>query len=213
MWLSIWRLCGAVPGSRASLIESDTAARLTLAGMAIYPNQIAYSSLLSTEILFFFLLLATVLALVKQQYWWGGLVFAYACLVKPLALFVPIVVFLIYLRRHLPIGRLLSTTVVVYGLVVLVVVQWLIRNYDTTGQVMFISSNAGANLFIGNNIYATGGYLLDERANSLIGPTSNEVERDERQRVCCQQCPACATSGTQEAVAPLPHRCGGHLLG
>ena len=90
-------LCLAYSIAR-KMFNSELNGRITLLILSLYPNHIAYSSLLATEILFLFLLLLAIalLTLFSARLWMllaSGGVFGLACLVKPQAIFVPAVIF------------------------------------------------------------------------------------------------------------------------
>lgn len=81
------------------LFADEGTGRIALLLMALHPNGIAYTSLLSTELLFVVLLLAGVACGMRMKGHWGwvvatGLVFGLAAYVKPQAVLVPLVLLL-----------------------------------------------------------------------------------------------------------------------
>ena len=68
--------------------------------------------------------------------------------------------------------RRATTAAVLFSVGLLVVlVPWTIRNYRCFGEVIITTSNAGINLYIGNNASSTGGYFLapkEQRPNHAL---------------------------------------------
>jgi len=66
----------------------------------------------------------------------------------------------------------------------LVISPWLVRNYLTLGRFVFIKSNLGTALFMGNNAYATGGYDDDSNyfRNRATGVVLTEAELEDFKR-------------------------------
>jgi hypothetical protein len=150
--------------------------------LAIYPDHIAYSSLLATEILFLFLLLLGVaLLLLKNNAWTvfsAGIVFGLAGLVKPQVIVVPALC-LIALAMGRPHRRLsVRDGVVLYAALSLTLVPWLIRNGQVFDQFVFISNNVGYNLYVGNNPQATGGYSLSQEMIDRFADVPGEADRN-----------------------------------
>lgn len=148
------------------LFGSETVARLTLLAMALWPNHIAYSSLLLSEPLFLFLMLWAV-ALLLAEPWklvaaaGAGLLFGFAALVKPQALFLPFIcglTLLVMLGDRKRVWKLVGRLVLVHVAMLLVVYPWMHRNQRATGIRGILSTNDGINLLIGNNPWAAGRY-------------------------------------------------------
>jgi len=66
--------------------------------------------------------------------------------------------------------KVVGTTVALF---VLSISPWLIRNYIVFGQYVFIKSNFGNELLLGNNAYASGSYKAPESQRAL---TDGEIE-------------------------------------
>jgi len=170
-----------------SLYRSEWVGRLTLLFLSLYPNQIAYCDQLSSEILFGFLLLSGVgLLYWSGERWWGyvlsGGVFGLLCLVKSQTVGIPLIWLALAVARdwHRPGAvrrRVLEGTVVVLAMAA-VLGPWMVRNYRVFGHWVFVSTNGGVNLLIGNHPDATGTYVLTDRMVSVYRAGRDEYERD-----------------------------------
>ncbi|SFW29904.1 Dolichyl-phosphate-mannose-protein mannosyltransferase [Nitrosovibrio sp. Nv17] len=170
------------------LFRSETTARLGVLLLALYPNNIAYTPLLLTEIYFTFLLLLGVYLYISRNGWgWvfgSGLVFGFAALTKPQIVFLPA---LLILFRIVAAGRetSLAETVVkgccIYLVMAGVLVPWAVRNTLVFGEVVLISTNGGATLLTGNNPSADGSYIEnDPLVLQRDFSTRRQVESDRR---------------------------------
>jgi len=170
------------------MFKSDRVGRMTLLVLALYPNHIAYSSLLASEILFVYLLLLGIaILLIKQRNdhqiakWTfvSGIVFGLACLVRPLALFVPALVLFCCSERRNGTKKAAMCLIVYLG-VVLALLPWTIRNHSVFRQLVFISNHGGVTLLIGNNPNATGRYNIEwgEAVSASFEGVHGEYERD-----------------------------------
>ena len=197
----LFRLFGDTPlvGQIANLILSALAFLLTLALadrlftdwrvgrvavllLAVYPNQIAYVPLLSTEIFYQVLLLAGLFLLCQERLVFtllGGLVFGLATLTK--AQTVPLPALLLLGAwwcggRKLPVGRHLAVT---YLAMAVVVAPWTVRNYTVFHAFVPVSTNGGFTLLAGNNPTARGGYTdTDPLMQDLPHDPTQEVATD-----------------------------------
>ncbi len=183
---------------RATLLVGGSvrAARAAVVLLALWPNQIAYTSLVANETLSSFLVLLGVVLLLARRWWQdllAGLVFGYACLVKPQVALLPIAVLLVMQRsRWRPFGAALRRMVLrsglVYALLVLVLVPWTVRNWRLFGGLVFVANSGGVNLFIGNHPGATGTYPRPDEGARLSGALlpfdigSTEYQADQKAR-------------------------------
>lgn len=154
-----------------SFFKSEAAGRLSLFFLAIYPDNIAYTSLLTVETMYLFLLLLSV-ALVQGciltksagqvlRLLIAGLVFGYATLVKVQTLLLPAFLFMLFPhfsgeRRGL-VHRSKSAAIV-YVVLIGVLLPWVVRNHRLYHDIV-LSNNGGLNLYIGNGPTATGGWV------------------------------------------------------
>jgi hypothetical protein len=177
-----------------TLSGSERVARVTLAALALHPNQIAYSALLYAEPLFLLLILAGIAALMKARgpATWGwaclaGGVFGAASLVKPQALLVPACLVGWVLARdwlgNRParprFGPTMTLALVVHAGLALAIAPWVARNHRLFDRHV-ISNNGGWNLLLGNHSNASGRYM-DELGTSfpdIPDPPQNEALSD-----------------------------------
>lgn len=104
----------------------------------------------------------------------SGLLFGLATLMRPTALLFPIVLagidFLRTRRLVWPAIHAAAATAVLLA----VLSPWTIRNYREFGRVVLVSTNGGANMWMGNNPDTTGHYQLPPP----MRPDQNEAEWD-----------------------------------
>jgi hypothetical protein len=151
------------------IFQCSRSARLAVALLAIYPNNIAYTSLLLTETYFTFLmLLGCYLFIVRRTLPYlvvAGLVFGFMALTKPQAILVPGFLALLWLvtsegwqRRWVVVAR----TGLVYVMMACVLVPWAVRNTTVFGELVLISTNGNSILLEGNNPSANGKPIEDD---------------------------------------------------
>jgi 4-amino-4-deoxy-L-arabinose transferase-like glycosyltransferase len=173
------------------IFHSETAARITVFILCFYPNQIAYNSLLCTEIWFTFLLILGAVLFVAAHGRVGllvlsGLCWGLATLTKPQFVFLPAIFLLVF---HINKKILVKSAVVIYLMIFVSIAPWLVRNQRVMGKPV-LSTNGGIVLMQGNNPFATGTYVWNDQIESLLwdqrqgdlGGGANEVARDERAR-------------------------------
>jgi len=169
------------------LLGSELTARMTLLVLALYPNHIAYSSLLAGESLFLFLLLLAVALLLiapTSRLWLfvaSGVIFGLACLVKPQAILIPALIFGASLSttfKRQCLRRHVARFVILYLALGLVILPWIIRNYRVFDDFVLISNNGGINLLVGNNPYATGAYGYHQEMAAMLSHVRGERDRD-----------------------------------
>jgi 4-amino-4-deoxy-L-arabinose transferase-like glycosyltransferase len=171
------------------IFQNEQAARITLCLLCFYPNHIAYTALLSAEIVFVFLVACGAFLFVhaRDRAWvflLSGFLCGLATLTKPHAIILPFV-FAGFFSRNVRV--FIRSNTLVYGMVFLTISPWLVRNYNTFG-VFTLAHTGGINLLDGNNPYATGRHNFDEKVNALLGDLrtepleymwdGKEVERD-----------------------------------
>lgn len=146
--------------------------------VACWPSLIEFTTVLASELPFMALLLGA-LAL-----WSGedrplvriaaaGAVLGAACYVRPTVLLVPVVLAALSLARGASRLRVASAMAVALALMALVIAPWSIRNTLLFGRVVLISTNGGANTWMGNNPASSGEYMELPRLEGL-----DEAERD-----------------------------------
>jgi len=151
------------------LILSQRAGAIAGLLLAVFPGHIFFSSLLLSETLFTLLAVVamTLTLLVARQ---GkdasmvrlillGLVVGATALVRGQGLFLLIAAALFWWLSTADWRRALRWATVVGVTSLAVIVPWSIRNYVAMDSFVFISTNAGGNLWLGNHEGATGRYM------------------------------------------------------
>lgn len=172
------------------LFPNPWAAHLTALGLALYPSWVAYSSILASEPLFTVLTLggtALLLAYRPRQWLWlgsAGAVFGLATLVRPQAVVLPAVVLLClawYDQREVFRGSAWKAALWVYGALAVTLVPWTVRNFESFGHFVFVSTNGGDNLLIGHHPASFGKYASPTKLAPEIDGM-REIERDKASR-------------------------------
>jgi 4-amino-4-deoxy-L-arabinose transferase-like glycosyltransferase len=133
--------------------------------MAIWPSELAYVTILASELPFTFLILiGCTLWLARgapnlTRAGASGLMFGAASYFRPIGLLLPIVLWLKdafewrKLRAGLP---TMLASLIVIGITI---APWTIRNAQVFGHFVLMSTSDGVNLWMGNNPHSTGSYL------------------------------------------------------
>lgn len=99
-----------------------------------------------------------------------------AALTRSFALILPVVLTLRMYWNKEPFIRIIKVTAAVVLVSGIIVTPWIIRNVKTLGTLT-MDTNAGVNLWMGNNPHTTGAYRFPKENNPLLHIT-DEVERD-----------------------------------
>lgn len=135
--------------------------------LAIYPPAIYYSvRYIWGTSLFAFCLLLLILVFLRQaehpsvkQAVWLGSIMGFTTLVDPIIVSTyPFGLAWLYLKANGDRRTIAKTITAVIIVFCLSVTPWLVRNYIVFERFVFIKSNLGHELFLGNNEYATGSY-------------------------------------------------------
>lgn len=152
---------------------------LTAFIMAFWPAQVMFTTVLASELFFNALLLAAIW-LVEcrtvnlRTVFFASVLLGLATYIKPLALLVPFGFLLVWLVRGLRPKQALGYALFSIVVVVAVVSPWSYRNTTVFGTFVFLSTNGGTNLWMGNNPETTGEYQpLPEATRDM-----SEVERE-----------------------------------
>lgn len=157
------------------------AAFLATACIAVWPNLIVFTTILSSELYFI------ALTLLGLWFWarregapWlnlllSGVAWGLACYVRPIILLLPFALVL----AAVPAGaastarttlKALAATI----LILAVVSPWTYRNLQLFGEPVLVSTNFGANLWMGNNPDTTGRYMHPPK----WAQDMSEIQRD-----------------------------------
>jgi 4-amino-4-deoxy-L-arabinose transferase-like glycosyltransferase len=153
------------------LFRSELEGRLSLLFLAIYPNSIAYTSLVGVEIFYLFLLFLGVALLLPcisikgaahpGRLLTAGLVFGFATLVKVQTLLLPAFLLLLFPQfswEGRSLVNRLKRVAILYVALIGVLIPWVIRNYGLYNDIV-LSNNDGLNLYIGNGPEANGTWV------------------------------------------------------
>jgi 4-amino-4-deoxy-L-arabinose transferase-like glycosyltransferase len=174
------------------ILKVESASRIALGILCFYPNHIAYSSFLATEMYFIFLFLLGAVLFIRASGRVGflilaGLSWGLATLTKPQFIFLPLIFLIVFSNN---VKTFVKSTAVIFLALLACITPWMVRNHTVFGKYM-LSTNGGIVLMQGNNPYATGKHIWDENIESLLGELhttngvmwdSKEVAREERAR-------------------------------
>lgn len=147
--------------------------------LAFWPLLIQYTTILASELHFIFLVL--------MAFWFAGLeayskvkraivagcLIAAAAYVRPLAL---VMTPLLFIHEYLPawhVRKWLISTIVASLAMIICIAPWTVRNWIVFDRFVVISTNGGANLWMGNNPSGATGYMQLPDLGIL-----NEADRD-----------------------------------
>jgi 4-amino-4-deoxy-L-arabinose transferase-like glycosyltransferase len=155
-------------------------ARVAALLLAIYPNQVAFSTLQLTEPLFTLLVVgAFALLLRRNAGGWGyagaGMLLGLAALTRPAILLFPLFLPFWYLSQGRRWRHALGAGLAVFCSTMVTVSPWMIRNHQLSGRWTDISLSGGYAFWVGNNPEALGGYAHHK---NLWTPLWNGAEHD-----------------------------------
>ena len=149
----------------ARLLFDDTVALLAGLLMALWPGEVAYVTILASELPFIFFVLIGFAA------WFGaprasspsgvlcGLSFAAATYIRPVAALLPALLWISALPNWHKLRETLPIAVLTTVMLAVAVVPWSIRNTQVFGHFVLLSTNGGAVLWMGNNPQTSGFYM------------------------------------------------------
>ncbi len=143
------------------------AARLACLALALWPAQIAFTTVLSSENAFDVALLAAVACAGRGETpgrralsaLGVGLALAAASYVRPTALPLGVGLALIAAVRGMPLARCAALAAIASATIAVAIAPWALRNERVFGRTVLISANGGTNLWMGNNPASRGGYM------------------------------------------------------
>jgi 4-amino-4-deoxy-L-arabinose transferase-like glycosyltransferase len=139
-------------------------ARVASLLLAIYPNQVAFSTLQLTEPLFTLLLIGAVTLLLRSvnvgswAHAAAGLLLGLAALTRPAILLFPLLLPFWYLTQGQRWWRALGAGLVLFCSTLVTVSPWMVRNHQLSGRWTDICIGRGYDFWVGNNPQALGGY-------------------------------------------------------
>lgn len=149
--------------------------------LALWPSQIQFTTVLASEQIFIALIVLALAVWVNNHLslWLRsvvvGIVLAGASYVKPVALLIPILLLFLQYTKTRDIAKSLTSMVIMFVLMAMLIAPWTIRNTQEFGKFVVMSTNDGANLWMGNNPASTGGYMdLPPETEKM-----NEAERNQ----------------------------------
>jgi hypothetical protein len=158
---------------------TELGARMAAVLLALFPGDIAYSGLLSDAVFHQFLMYLGILLLARNSLAsdsLAGAVFGLATLTRPYTFLIPAIVAFSLKRTGRPLRRL-GGVALLYGVVILMILPWTLRNQRVLEELVPVSTNGGVNLLIGNGPGANGRYNTAP-LRALDGEDLTEVERD-----------------------------------
>lgn len=152
--------------------------------VALYPLLGIYTLALATEVLFIPLLALSLWAVLRaadegraRGFALAGVLLGLTALTRSvISLFVPLVFLWIWLFDDKP-RQGLRNAVLVLGCFLLVILPWAVRNTLLHGQIQFIESSLGYNLYMGYHPESTGTFTW--RVSSDLIPILDDAERNQ----------------------------------
>lgn len=150
--------------------------------LALYPNHISYVTLLYSENIFLVTFTAAIYFYVlqadKKVYsLLSGTFFGLSVLIRPAALFIP-VIFIFFPLYSENIKEKIQKTLLLLAFLTLTLMPWLMRNNIVFDEFVWISTTGGYDLLIGNNPHSTGNYSMNEPLFQSIPDSLTEPEYD-----------------------------------
>lgn len=148
--------------------------------VALWPVLIQFTTVYASELLFLFFFLAalnawasTKVPFVWKSVLWGVLL-CVATYMRPTVLPLFVVLPAIDLWRSRDLRNVVISAVIAAATAAALFSPWVIRNQEVFGAPVLVSTNFGANLWMGNNPQSNGGYMPLPDIN-----ITNEVARDQ----------------------------------
>lgn len=132
--------------------------------VAVWPNLIYFTSILSSELYFIALVMAGLWFWERRESVLSialcGLIWGLACYLRPVALLLPIA--MAFAAIPFGVGAVVRRAVqatATMAIMLAVLLPWTLRNMEVLGEPVLVSTNFGPNLWMGNNPDSTGGYM------------------------------------------------------
>jgi hypothetical protein len=147
--------------------------------LAIWPSLIQFTTILASEMLFNFFVLAAFWMATMPEWKWlprsmaTGFALAAAAYIRPVALMLAPLAFLQEALIQRRMGRAVAACAVSCMVMIALILPWSLRNLHVFDRFVLVSTNAGPNLWMGNNPKTEGFYMpLPETG------ITNEADRD-----------------------------------
>lgn len=156
---------------RVNLKERDRKIIFTL--YVFMPNNIFYSSLVATELLFTTILIFITFIYfsdIKYKYVYIGILVGLNTLIKPFFIAYFFAIFLLELLIDKKIIASIKNSLIVLIVCAITIAPWIYRNTKLVGQFTYVSNNGGIVLYINNNSQNTMGRWMpvDQVENSIV---------------------------------------------
>ena len=149
--------------------------------LAFWPAQIQFTTVLASELLFTALVMIGLWLWQKETFTLRsraigvGVIIGMTSYVKPTALLIPFLLLFFRVIATREIFKTCIATLVMLLIMALIIAPWSYRNSQLYGELTLISTNSGANLWMGNNPNSNGGYMkLPEEVKGM-----NEYQRNQ----------------------------------
>lgn len=158
-------------------IDIDEKCRKIIFALFVFmPNNIFYSSILATEILFTTILLITTniyFSSIKYKYVYIGILTGLNTMIKPFFLAFAFAVFLVDLLKEKRLKASIKNSLAVLIIAMIVISPWIYRNTKLIGEFTYVSNNGGIVLYINNNSQNNKGRWMaaSDVENSLVKTT------------------------------------------
>ena len=168
----------------AKRLVGPVTARLSLVILVLFPGQIFYTNVVSSEILFTTLLLAMIFILLKTREQTSllaplivGLLLGLLVMVRAVALILPLLIVLFYLKwgRRSVVG--LRNAMLAVLVTCLVLLPWMLRNKRVL-DTFSIATSGGIDLYIGNSPISSGNWVWTKQNPFKDLSAPNEVENN-----------------------------------
>ena len=156
---------------RVNLKERDRKIIFTV--FVFIPNNIFYSSLVATELLFTTILIFTTFIYfsdIKYKYVYIGVLAGLNTLIKPFFIAYFFAVFLLELLIEKKVIASIKNSLIVLIVCAITIAPWIYRNTKLVGQFTYVSNNGGIVLYINNNSQNKMGRWMpvEEVENSIV---------------------------------------------
>jgi hypothetical protein len=147
------------------LIKNNYVKIITLFVVAMLPNYISYTNVISTEILGTFFLSIIIALYVSNVGFYKksillGIIIGAATLVKPYFIVLPIIILFVSIFSNFTFKEAIKAFLVIYVSFFIAVTPWIIRNVLLYDTLMVASYNGGVVLYINNNDENTNGKYM-----------------------------------------------------